>query len=247
MPDSNQLDELKDKISTTVAILRWEMGNGWGHVGARTPDQNRFLLRHIRPPLDKRTPADELLEYDLDGNLVNGKRDLPQEIYFYSVPLKEKKNVNVVIHCHPPAAITLTAAGGKILAIHQDAIRFGNGIPVAPWLYGSWPEHGDEAVKIMGDNCALVIEGHGALAFGETIEEACMNMVHLERTAKMILMAKSVGEVKALTPAVIQQYQLAVHGENFDPTKNVNPRNPGKKEWRYFEYMVKTGEQWPRL
>jgi ribulose-5-phosphate 4-epimerase/fuculose-1-phosphate aldolase len=187
------------------------------------------------------------LQYDLDGTLVRGNRDLPQEIYFYSVPLKQRPDINVVIHCHPPAAIAVTAAGGKIFAMHQDAIRFGTGVPVAPWLYGSWVEHGSRALSAMGESWTLMIDGHGALAMGATIEEACMNMVHLERTAKMILMASAVGSVKPLTPEIIRDYQLAVHGEAIDSARTNYTRNPGRKEWRYFEYMVKKGEQWPRL
>ena len=45
----------------------------------------------------------------------------------------------------------------------------------------------------MGESCALMMKGHGANVTGKTIQEACLNTVHLERTAKMMLRAGSVG------------------------------------------------------
>lgn len=235
---------LNRKMATAITILRWEMGNAWGHVAVRAANETRFFLRHIRPPLEKRV-TDEALQYDLDGKLIAGKRDLPQEIFFYSVPFKAKKNLVAVIHCHPPAAIALAAVGQKIVPIHQDAVRFGKSIPVAPWLYGSLRNHAERALKLMRENCALVIRGHGAIVTGESLEEACMNMVHLERTARMILMAAPLGKVKPLSDAEIRKFQFLVRGVK---QRGLNlTRNPGRKEWRFFESMVERGEPWTTL
>jgi ribulose-5-phosphate 4-epimerase/fuculose-1-phosphate aldolase len=248
MSTSSIRSEIEDKMSTAISILQWEMGNGWGHVATRNPDGNRFLLRHVRPPLDAKVP-DDVLEYDLDGKLLSGERDLPQEIYFYSVPLKAKKNLNAVIHCHPPAAIALASVGQKIIPLHQDAIRFGKGIPIAPWLYGSLRDHADRAFKMMANNCALMIKGHGAIVTGDTLEEACLNMVHLERTAKMILMASALGKVQRLSDSEIRQFEFVVHGVKQKESRKepLSTRNPGRKEWRYFETMVKNGQRWTTL
>jgi ribulose-5-phosphate 4-epimerase/fuculose-1-phosphate aldolase len=237
-------EELKNKMATAISILQWELADMWGHVSVRAPDGHRFLLRHLRPPLDPKVPADDVLEYDLDGRLVSGKRDQPDEIFFYACPFKEKQGVGAVIHCHPQAAISLIAAGKKVLPIHQHSIRFGRGVPVSPWLYGFWPEHGNRAVKAMGENCALLIKGHGALVTGRTLEEACINMVYLERTAKMILMASQVGEVSAVSPAVVKKYSSVVGTRSKGQKEQMGPRAP--LEWQYFELMIRKGERWSR-
>lgn len=241
------LSRLREKMATAITILTYELADMWGHVSVRTPDSKHFLLRHLRPPEDESVPPNDVLEFDLGGNLISGRRSRPDEIFFYICPYRVKKAVGSVIHCHPPMALALTAAGQKIIPIHQDSINFGRCVPVAPWLYGYWRDHGEKAMKLMGDNCALMIMGHGALVVGETIEEACMNMVHLERTAKMILWARGSAKLHSLSPSVAKRF-LSVAGSGAKETPRER-RSGGSAllEWDYYESMVKRGERWSKL
>lgn len=229
-------------MSTAVSILQWELANMWGHVSVRTPDGKHFLLMHLRPPEDPAIPADDLLEYDLDGNLISGRRDQPEEIFFYVCPYKAKKEVGAVIHCHPEMAVALTAAGRKIIGFHLHSIKFGRGVPVSPWLYGIWREHGEQATRIMGESCALMIQGHGAIVTGGTLEEACMNMVRLERAAKMILAVAPLGKIAPLSQEAVKKFHSVVQSRTKDETDR--PRVP--LEWRYYESLVKKGLRWSR-
>src|SRR5262249_10161766 len=112
---------------------------------------------------------------------------------YFSLPrcFGKRPETGAVIHCHPPVAVSLIATGKKIVPIHQHSIKFGKGVPVSPWLYGTYYEDGERATKAMGKHFALMMRGHGANVVGDTIQEACLNTVHLERTAKMLLWAQS--------------------------------------------------------
>ncbi|MBI4525827.1 MAG: class II aldolase/adducin family protein [Deltaproteobacteria bacterium] len=238
---------LKEKMAIAITILTYELADMWGHVSVRGPDSKHFLLRHLRPPGDESVPPDDVLEFDLGGKRTSGRRERPDEIFFYVCPYRVKKEVGSVIHCHPPMALALTAAGQKIIPIHQDSVNFGKHVPVAPWLYGYWRDHGEKAVKLMGDNCALMIMGHGALVVGKTIEEACMNMVHLERTAKMILQARGSAKLRSISPSVAKRL-LSVAGSGAKETRRERRSGgPALLEWSYYESMVKRGERWSRL
>ena len=234
---------LKDKLATATSILRWELCDFWGHVSARTPGGKSFLLRHLRPPPDSSVSSDEALEYDLDGNLLSGQRSRPDEIFFYICSYKAKTNIGAVVHCHPPMAISLVATGQRIIPIHQHSANFGRGVPVSPWLYGSLREDGEKAVKWMGKSCALVIRGHGALAVGETLEEACINMVRLERTAKMILSAASVGKPAPLPASAARKFFSVVERASKEPPEK-RKRMSHFIEWQYYESLIKRGERW---
>jgi L-fuculose-phosphate aldolase len=242
------VDELKDKIETAVAILQWELASMWGHVSVRVPDSDRFVLRHLRPPASPRISPHDVLEYDMSGRLISGKRDQPDEIFFYLCPYQTKKQVGAVIHCHPPMAIALTAIGKKIVPIHQRMAGFRSQIPVAPWLYGYWRKDGELAVRKMGKSCALMIEGHGAIVTGETIEEACMNMVELERAAKMILLAGAQGKVRAMPPAKLKKFQTIV-GSKWKDTVSRGSKGGLVEwmEWNYYAALVRKGERWSKL
>jgi ribulose-5-phosphate 4-epimerase/fuculose-1-phosphate aldolase len=234
----SEVEELKDILSTAAQIIRWELADMWGHISCRAPGRDTFFVLPLRPPYDPGLPEDEILEYDLEGSLISGRRDLPAEIFFFTALYKGKENAGAVVHCHPPVAVAMVSAGKKIVPIYQHALRFGKGVPTIPWLYGTFPEDGERAAKAMGKNCAVMMKGHGANVTGRTIQEACLNTIHLERTAKMILKAGSIGKIRPLSPAVLAKFRsVATHR----PKRPGPPRSP---QWNYYEGMVKRGERW---
>jgi L-fuculose-phosphate aldolase len=235
----SDVHELQDKLNTAVQILRWELADMWGHVSVRTP-RDTFLILPLRPPLDADLPEDEVLEYDFEGNMISGRRDPPAEIYFFTCAYKARKDVGAVIHCHPPVAVSLIAAGKKIVPIYQHSIKFGKELPTSPWLYGTWLEDGETATRTMGDSCALMITGHGANVVGASVQEACLNAVHVERTAKMIMWAESVGKANPIPPEVVESYARVER----ERVQNRGSRPPRSPEWNYYERLVKRGEHW---
>jgi ribulose-5-phosphate 4-epimerase/fuculose-1-phosphate aldolase len=240
----SQSQEVKDKMSTSCAILQWELANMWGHVSVRTVDGKGFSLMPIRCPVDPNIPADDLLEYDLDGKMVAGRRDAIDEIFFYSCPYRAKDDVGSVIHCHPEMAMALAAVGREIKPVHTSSVRFNAGVAVTPFLYGYWLEHGEQAVKAMADGCAVLIRGHGAIVTGKTLEEACINMVQLERTAKLLLLNGALGEPQPLSPAEIEQFK-SIAGSR--ARGKADPAIASFMEWSYYESLIKRGERWSRL
>ncbi len=242
--EKKEIIGLKDKMSTAIDILQWELSDMMGHVSTRTPDGKHFLLRHLRPPEDPKIPENDVLEYDLDGNQLSGRRwgGVGTEIYFYTYPYQTRKDVGAVIHVHPQMAVALTAAGGKICAIYHRH-RFGKGVPVVPWLYGSLAKDGKRATRAMGGNCAVMIKGHGAVVTGETLEQACINAVQLERTAKMIMLAESVGKVTPISPNAIKKFDSII----MEARRRSKTTGIPVAEWRFYERLVKKGLRWSRL
>lgn len=244
----NQLSELKDKLLTTVKILQWELCDMWGHVSAKTPDGERFLLAFLRPPADSKTPVDEVLEFDMSGKLLSGRRNVPDEIYFHLCPYKDLKDVGAVIHCHPPMALSVVATGRKIIPIYQHVWHFGKGIPISPWIYGTMRSHGDRAVKLMGESCALMIKGHGAVVIGEDIEEACINTARMERAAKMMMYAAALGNPAPVPPAVGKLFASIYPAPGNNKQQGKRLRSIGHEmEFQYYEGLVKKDEKWSTI
>lgn len=241
----SEIDLLKTKLSTAASILRWELSNMWGHVTVRTPDRERFLLMHLRPPEDPSLPPDEVLEYDLNGKLISGRREQPDEIFFYACPYKARSDVNAVIHCHPDMAIALTAVNRKIIPLHLSSRIFSPEVPVSPWLYGFWREDGEEATKQMGSNGALMIRAHGSLVTATSIEAACIATVNLERTAKLLLLANQIGDPTPLSSEAMAKFKTVEDSRAKDKTRISQSLVP--LEWRYYEFLLKNGQLWSRL
>jgi len=236
-----ELDELKENMVTAAKILLWELGDMWGHVSARTSDGKRFLLLPLRPPVDPKIPDNDVLEYDLNGKLLSGSRDEPEEIFFYTCTYKAKEEVGAVIHVHPPVATSVVATGKKIIPMRHSALKFSKGVPVTPWLYGTWQEDGNRAAKAMGSNCAVMIRGHGANLTGKSIQEACLNTVELERTAKMMVWAGTIGKTRSpFSPEIMKKYQ-ALEASRL---KRRSSSPSGSAAWSYYKSMIKRGERW---
>ena len=89
-----------------------------------------------------------------------------------------------------------------------------------------------------------MIKNHGSLVIGETLEEACINTVQLERTAKMILLASSLGKVNAMSPVAVKQLQSVVGTRSKNPRKENKSLSDAPLVWRYYEAMIKRGERW---
>jgi ribulose-5-phosphate 4-epimerase/fuculose-1-phosphate aldolase len=92
----------------------------------------------------------------------------------------------------------------------------------------------------MGKSCVLIMQGHGANVTGRTIQEACLNAVHLERTAKLILRAGRVGRFSPVTATAVKKFH-AVEAGRLNVGRPGPPRSP---EWNYYESMIKRGERW---
>jgi ribulose-5-phosphate 4-epimerase/fuculose-1-phosphate aldolase len=46
-------------------------------------------------------------------------------------------------------------------------------------------DEGMEVARLLGDNSAVLLEGHGATTVGANLEQAVMNMINLEEQARM--------------------------------------------------------------
>jgi len=62
----SEVDELREKLSTAIQILRWELADMWGHVSCRTSSGDSFLLLPLRPPLDQSLPEADCIRRETD-------------------------------------------------------------------------------------------------------------------------------------------------------------------------------------
>ena len=235
----SDLDDLKDDLIVASNLLLWEIGDIWGHVGVRVPERQEFMVKFMRSPLDENIDPNDILTYDLKGNKVGGKRETPNELPIYTRIFKERADVNSIVHCHPPMVVALSIAGQQIMPIHLQSFRFGNSVPVLgkPAMIVN-DEEGDELAQTLGPDVAVVIRGHGAVTVGKTIPQACLNMMYLERTAKIQAIAGLYGKIDPVSSEYIELQRARL--------KHEGGGGGGVYEWKYYKERVKKGEKWTR-
>ena len=244
-----KLDILEEELRIGSAILEWEIGDIWGHVGARNEDKDEVVLKGLRLPGGDEADLDDwLVRFDFDGKKTSGVDQVPVEAAIYTEVLKARPDVNAVVHLHPPMCIALSLAGKTVYNVHQQSRQFGAGVPVFQKpLFIIDKSEGQDLAKTLGDAAAVIIRGHGVVTVGKTVDEACTNALYLERTAKIQAFAHLLGYTSP-TPEFLAEVN-ASSDKLQAVVRNRGERGQGRRhsiEWSYYARQVRKGLRWTR-
>lgn len=198
-------------ISQQLVSLGLNRGTS-GNVSLRVNNeagQSGILITPSGLPVDKLSP-DDMVWMDFSGQ-PTGIRQPSSEWRFHLDILKNKPEVNAVVHTHSMFASTLSTFRRDIPAFHyMIALAGGDSIRCAPYaLFGS-QQLSDNAILALQDRKACLLANHGMIAVGETLEKALSITVEVETLCEQYLHALQVGEPHILT----EQEMLEVQ-ENF--------------------------------
>jgi L-fuculose-phosphate aldolase len=134
--------------------------------------------------------ADNLLLVDDDLNVLKGDGMPNPSNRFHLWIYRARPQVKAIVHTHAPHVSALSMIGVPLVVSHMDTTLFHED---CAWLR-EWPGTpiGDEEGRIisdaLGDKRAILLAHHGQLAACETIEEAAILAMFIERAAKLQLL-----------------------------------------------------------
>lgn len=131
---------------------------------------------------------EDMVKLSIDGEVLSaGKPSI--EHRFHLALYRMEPETGAIVHCHPLNCVALAVKGAKMRCnlTPEGAILLGDVPMVGYFTPGS--EELVEAVAEHGHAKAMLMERHGALTQGRTIEEAYNRMEELEFQAKLQLMA----------------------------------------------------------
>jgi ribulose-5-phosphate 4-epimerase/fuculose-1-phosphate aldolase len=221
-------------------ILEWEIGDIWGHVDARLPDNRGIAVQMFRPPESGK--KDWLVHFDYSLNKISGVGTIPREAVIYTEIFKARPDVNAAVHCHASMCIALSLAEKPIDWVHMQSSRFKGGTPIFPRpIYILDEAEGAELAKTLGEASAVMIKGHGIVTVGPTIDEACINALYMERTAKIMAIARLHG-YQGPTAEAIQ----TLSGSREKLFRRPRHEMFHSAEWNYYADKIRKGERWTR-
>ena len=143
----------------------------------------------------------DIVVIDLDGNMVEGIHKPSSEWKMHAEIYKNLPEVRAVVHTHSPYATSFAVNHQEIPVILIEMIPFIKGsLEVSPFAEQGSAQVGINAVPILERKNACLMANHGVVAVGSTIDQAYINSVYVEDTAKIYHMALTVGK-----PHVIEQ------------------------------------------
>jgi L-ribulose-5-phosphate 4-epimerase len=223
--------EIRKKLALACRILYME-GLGdfhLGHMSSRVPGQNHFYMKPAGLGLEEIKPED-LIVMDMEGNKLEGIHPPHGETPIHSEIYKVRKDVQSVVHVHPPFSTAFSCVRLEMKPLTQDGTAFPQGITTFedPSLI-TRKEQGEALAKTLGEERAVLLRNHGIVTVGESIEEACLNAISLEKALKTQSMASQIGKIEPIPEETV-----------WDMFRKVN-QNPKRSEdiWNYLVRKLK--------
>lgn len=172
-----------------------------GNISARITNTNTFLIKPSGATIENLKP-EELILVDLDGNRISGKRDVSAETPMHAAIYRKRQDVQAVVHTHAPTATAFGIAGKEILPLQIEMFMLlPKGVPIVPFKQPGSNSLAIAVQKKMVDYDAVILENHGIVTIGSSLESACSLNERVEEAAKIQLtvMFLSGGNVNNLT------------------------------------------------
>src|SRR5262245_7451739 len=219
----------KDVISACRILSQKKLVEGFGHVSARIPGSELFLLTpRISLALLKES---DLLMVNLRGEVVEGNLPLPSEAWLHTAIMKAKPKVNAITRIHARVANIFSVTDRKLEPVHNHGSFFAGGVPVfqKPDLIRT-EELGADVARALGERPEVLLRGNGQVTVGRTIPEAVMMAIYLEEAADVLYGALQIGKPIALTDNESKQRQVEAL-----PTVDL------ERAWNYFKFRAENG------
>lgn len=200
---------IDDIVVGSRVLAEFGVLDAFGHVSARDPSHpDRFLMsRSLAPAL---VTADDVMEFDLDGNAVDPKgRTVFLERFIHTEIYKARPDVMAVVHTHSPGVIPFTVSQVSLRPVFHNAAFLGAGAPV----WDIRKEFGETDMLVrnaaigkglalaLGDKSVVLMRGHGDATVGPSVKLAVFRAYYTDVDARLQSQALALGgEVNYLTP-----------------------------------------------
>jgi L-fuculose-phosphate aldolase len=175
-----------------------------------------MLITPTSVPYDLMTP-DQMVFMAMDGSLTEGQRP-SSEWRFHLDILRARPEVHAVVHAHPAYCTVLAIGGLEIPAVHyMIAAAGGDTIRCAPYATFGTPELSEHAVKALDGRFACLLDHHGMIAIGPSLERALWLAVEVETLARQYHGCLQIGKPPLLSSEEIERvrHKMAGYGHAY--------------------------------
>ena len=166
-----------------------------GHISVRDPvDPNTFWINPLGIHFSL-LKASDMVRVDEDGNLVGGNTSAPINaagFAIHSALHKARPDVNAACDTHSKFCKAWSCFGEPLEMLNQDACTL-YGVQCVYEDFGGVAmdrREGQDIAKAAGEkNKCIILQNHGLLTVGQTVDEAGYLFTLMERTAECQLLA----------------------------------------------------------
>lgn len=145
--------------------------------------------------------ASDMVQIDEEGQVIGGNKVAVNAAGFkiHSAIHKARLDLNAACHCHSPAGKAWSTFGRPLDIINQDSCTI-YGIQAVYESFGGVvlnDEEGRRIAETLGSkNRVAVLQNHGLITAGSTVDEAAYLFTMMERLCEVQIMVESTGIAK---------------------------------------------------
>ncbi|NEC88213.1 class II aldolase/adducin family protein [Streptomyces sp. SID12501] len=204
-------DETARAWAGLVATARRTVADGLvvgtsGNVSVRVGDT--VLVTPSGVPYKRLTPGD-IVGVDLTGRQILGTltptSELPMHLAVYRAT-----DARAIVHTHAVHATAVSTLVRELPLIHYMAGDLGGPVRVAPYATYGTEELAENVLRALADRAACLLQNHGTLAHGATLDQAYDRTAQLEWMCRVWLTASS---LPGLSPTLLSEEQVGEAAE----------------------------------
>ncbi|MEW6686413.1 MAG: class II aldolase/adducin family protein [Candidatus Edwardsbacteria bacterium] len=200
----NELVKICHKLQAKGLVVATD-----GNVSVRL-DEQRFLITPSGLAKGKLSTKD-LVIMNLEGKILEGKNKPSSEIKMHLFIYKSRKDINAIVHAHPPIATGFAVAGIALTkpVLPEILLTVGK-IPLAKYATPSTEEVPKSLKKLIKKHQTILLANHGAITLGKDLQDAYYKMERLEYFALVSLVAHLLGKERTLSAEEIKKLTAIV-------------------------------------
>jgi len=176
-----------------------------GNISARIPNTDTILIKPSGVSMGA-LKLDDLAIVDLQGKQIQGELSLSVETPMHTAIYKTRDDVHGVVHSHAPTATAFGVAGIEIIPTLIEMFHYiPKGVPIVPFEFPGTEELAEAVQKKIKDFDAVILENHGIVTVGPSIEDACHLNIMVEECAKTQFIATLLAGQDAITMEKIRK------------------------------------------
>jgi L-ribulose-5-phosphate 4-epimerase len=148
----------------------------------------------------------DIVTIDENGTVLEGDNAPSSETPMHTLIYAKRPDITGIVHTHSLHASAFSVVNKEIpVEMVEVAAHVGGTVPVAPYRTPGTAELGESALTVLQEKRACLLQNHGVLAVGDTLEKAYKAAAIVEIAARIHILGLQVGTPQTLPEEEIKK------------------------------------------
>lgn len=162
--------------------------------------------------------AEQVTVVDLAGNVVDGELAPTSALGLHRL-VYESTGAGAVAHAHALASTAVSNTHTELPPVHYMTVALGGPVRVAPYATFGSDELASNVNEALQGRFAALMENHGSVAHGNTLDQAVDRLELVEWLAELYCRSTAVGKPRVLAEAELHDVLRAAMSRNYGTTQ----------------------------